>query len=233
MVLIIAQKHKDAVWLSHIFYYMKILSYPCTPSEALNEISALYNAVIINEPNDLPDTADFIMKLRALAPAPIFAIANEPKKCRCPYLFDKVFRNAILSGKLVTQIWKYQYANNMPMIGQYKFGGVDVCCNTQTPTFCVNYVELTKTERMIVAYLSVAHSEQQTPKDITKYAFPYGKNPSISCIRTHISNINKKFTESTGATIIACNPGTGYYMLAYFNRKVKPRKKDKTSHIVW
>ena len=119
MVLIIGQKLIDAITLSDVFYYMKVLSYPCTPSQALSEISTMYNAVLITEPNDLPDTADFVKRIKSIAPVPVFAIANEPKKCKSPYVFDKIFPYAILSGRLADQMLMYLYDKNLPLFGQY------------------------------------------------------------------------------------------------------------------
>lgn len=232
MVLIISQKLKNAVSLSDIFYFMRVLSYPCTPSKALSEISTMYNAVLITEPNDLPDTADFVTKLRSIAPIPVFAIANEPKKCRSPYVFDKVFPYSILSGNLGRQMLKYLRDNNYPTFGHYLFMGLDVKCETVIPTYYFNELDITKTERMILSYLALANHEQQSPKQILKYAFPYNRKPSVSCVQTHISKINAKFKKIIYKNIVGCNPGTGYYLYTPLNRNIKPRKKDKTSHIV-
>lgn len=232
MVLIVSQIKANAVAISHIFYYMRVLSYPCTPSTALSEISTLYRAVLIIEPNDLPDTADFVKKLRDRAPVPVFAIAKEPKKCKSPYIFDEVYRDAILSGNLFNLINKYLKAHEMPLIGIYRYAGLDVSCMKKIPTHYFRETVITTTERMILSYLVIAKDEQQDPKNIIKYAFRYGRNPDISCVRSHISSINKKFNKTGSLNIIGNNPGTGYYLLTAFNRDAKLRKKDKTSHIV-
>ncbi len=232
MVLIVSQKKKDAVALSHIFYYMHILSFPCTPSTALNEISTLYNAVLIFEPNSLPDSAAFVKNLRDLAPVPVFAISSDPKSCNNDFLFDEVYRFAILSGNLVKLMHTYMWKNGMKLIGDYRYAGLNTACNLKKPTYYFNDVDLTPTERMILSYLIVTNHEQQDPKSITKYAFRHGRTPDISCVRSHISQINKKFIELTTRKIIGCNPGTGYYLITPVNRGVELRKKDKTSHIV-
>lgn len=233
MVLIVSQTLKNAVAISHMFYYMNILSFPCTPSKALNEVSTLYNAVLIIEPNDLPDTADFVKKLKSQSPTPVFAVANEPKKCKSAHVFDKVFRNAILSGNLVKLMYDYLRKNNLPCIGDYKYAGINTICALKIPTYYFLDIELTKTERMILSYLIATNHEQQNAKAIIKYAFRYGRNPDISCVRSHISQINKKFINLTTRKIIGCNPGTGYYILTPMNRDIKTSKEDKFSHIVW
>ena len=233
MVLIISQKLKNAISLSDIFYYMKVLSYPCTPSQALNEISTLYRAILIYEPNDLPDTADFVKKLRSTAPIPVFAIANEPKKCRSPYVFDKVFPYAILSGNLGKQMLLYLYDKKLPRFGKYTYFGFDSRCESKVVTYYLKDLAVTKTERMILSFLAHAHHEQQSAKNIIKYAFPYNRKPGVSCIPTHVSKINAKSTKVIYRKMIGCNPGTGYYIITAVNKDVIPRKKDKTSHIVW
>ena len=193
MVLIISQTLRNAVSVSHMFYHMSIISYPCTPNTALREISTNYNAVLVIEPNDLPDTADFVKKLRSEAPVPIFAVANEPKNCRSSHVFDKVFRNAILSGNLVKLMYDYMRSNGLPFIGDYKYAGLNTHCVLKIPTYFFLDVNLTKTERMILSYLIATYYEQQPAKSIIKYAFKYGRRPDISCVRSHISQINKKF----------------------------------------
>lgn len=232
MVLIVSQILKKAVFVSHMFYRMNIITYPCIPNIALNEISTNYNAVLIIEPNDLPDTANFVKKLRSQAPVPIFAITNDTKNCRDAHTFDKVFRNSILSGNLVELICDYMRANKLPYIGDYKYAGLNTQFVLKSPTYYFSDIEVTKTERMILSYLIATRHEQQSGKNIIKYAFEYGKTPSVSCVRSHISQINKKFIAFTTRKIIGCNPGTGYYILSPANRSANIRKKDKYSHIV-
>ncbi len=232
MVLIISQKLKNAVSLSDIFYYMKVLSYPCTPSQSLNELSTLYRAILIYEPNDLPDTADFVQKLRSIAPVPVFAIANEPKKCRSPYVFDKIFPYAILSGNLGKQMLLYLYDRNLPLFGQYAYMGLDSRCNVKIATYYLKDLNVTKTERMILSFLAHTNHKQQSTKNILKYAFPYNRKPTVSCVQTHISKINAKATKVIYRKIIGCIPGAGYYIIVAGNKDMIPRKEDKTSHIV-
>lgn len=212
MVLIVSQKLKNAVSLSDIFYYMRILSYPCNPGQALSEISTLYHAVLVIEPNNLPDQADFVKKLRSLAPVPVFAISNEPKKCKCPHVFDKVFTNSILSGNLARQMMEYLYKNHFPPFGNYICLGLDLRCYNKDPTYCFRDIDLTKTERMVLSYLALASRKKQPPENILKYAFPYNRKPSISCVRSHISKINIKFQNQFSKKILGNTLGEGYFI---------------------
>jgi hypothetical protein len=213
MVLIVSQKIKNAIEWSDTFYYMNILSYPCTPGSALKEISTSYNAVLVVEPNDLPDTADFVRRLKSQAPVPIFAVANNPKECRSPYVFDKVFSNSILSGNLAAQMLFYIRDKGIREFGNYVRRGLDIRCTERTPAYFLKYIKLTKTERLILSYLIAARHEHQSPTKILKYAFRYNRKPSISCVRTHISKINKKFEEQMNCKIVGSNPGVGYYII--------------------
>lgn len=215
MVLIIGQKYKNATTLSDFFYYMNIVSFPCTPSVALGEISNLYHAVLIAEPNDLPDTADFVRKLRSQASVPIFAISTNPKDCRSPYVFDKIFSNSILSGNLAVQMLMYIRGKGLREFGNYIRRGLDIRFTQRTPAYLLKNLTLTKNERLILSYLIVARHEPQHPTKILKYAFPHNRKPSIGCVRSHIYKINRKFQEQTGRRIVASNPGVGYNVIEY------------------
>lgn len=225
MVLIVSQKFKNAVTLCDVFYYMNIISYPCTPSKALNEISTIYHAVLISEPNDLPDAADFVRKLRSLAPVPIFAITNEPKLCNSPQSFDKVFTSAILSGNLAAQMMKYLKKNNLPLFGKYFYAGMDVRCTERIPKYFYNEMNLTKTERMIMCYLAAANYDGQPTANILKYAFPYNKKPSDNCVRTHISQINEKFIKLMQFRLIRLKPKVGYYLASPMDDRKETKQK--------
>jgi DNA-binding response OmpR family regulator len=50
----------------------------------------------------------------------------------------------------------------------------------------------------------------QSPENIIKYAFPPARHPDPSCIKTHISVINKKFREREGRNLIIMLPSEGY-----------------------
>ena len=75
MVLIINTSKKQAQSVSDIFYYMGIISCFATPKEAFSEISDLYRAVIVLNPESFPDIEDFVTKIKSYASSvPIFAI---------------------------------------------------------------------------------------------------------------------------------------------------------------
>ena len=62
MVLIISTSRKTAEVISDMFYYMGVISYAATPTEALSEFSGLYRAALLVNPEALPDHEDFVSK---------------------------------------------------------------------------------------------------------------------------------------------------------------------------
>ena len=213
MLLIVSQSKSKAVAISDIFHYMLILSYPCTPKEALREISTMYRAVLVIDPEDLPDAKDFLFKMRAMADIPIFAVSDNPREYEHKDTFDMVYRKAILSSNLTMNIMDYQRERELPTIGEYRLAGIDASFYMKTPTFYFHDVDLTKTERMIVNYLIATYPLKQSNSNIVKYAFRSGRKPEATSIRTHISHINKKFKKINNRDIIDNIPGKGYYIL--------------------
>ena len=213
MILIVSQHKSKAVAVSDIFHYMLILSYPCVPKDALSEISTLYKAVLVIDPEDLPDPKDFIKKMHALANVPIFAISDNPRAIPSAEYFDKVYKKAILSSTLVVNIIEYLKQENRPCIGEYRLAGIDTSFYLKTPTFYFHDIDLTKTERMIMNYLIISYPIKQSNANIVKYAFRSGKKPEDASIRTHISHIKNKFRKLNERDIIENIPGKGYYIL--------------------
>ncbi len=213
MLLIVSQSKAKAIAISDIFHYMLILSYPCVPKEALGEISTAYHAVLVIDPEDLPDAQDFVSKMRSLANVPIFAVSDNPKEFLYKGNFDMVFRKAILSSNLTINIIEYLRERDLSAIGEYRLAGIDASFYLKTPTFYFHDVNLTKTERMILNYLIATYPLKQSNSNIVKHAFRSGRKPEITSIRTHISHINKKFRKINNRDIISNIPGKGYYIL--------------------
>ena len=65
MLLIISQSKRLAKSVQETFYYMSILSYGATPHEALSEVSGLYRAVLIINPESFPDINDYVLRLKS------------------------------------------------------------------------------------------------------------------------------------------------------------------------
>ena len=214
MVLIINTAKKKAQAISDIFYYMGVLSYAATPTEALSEISSLYRSVLVLNPEELPDAKNFTEKLRAYnSSIPIFAITDAPATLFPYNSFDRCFPNSIYSSSLVEEIVSYQNKNSLPLTAYYRLAGLDASCDkTHVSVFDKN-IAFTKTETMLLRYLMASYPAPQSARNIVKYAFKYSRKPEITSIRTHISIMNKKFREIRGKNLFVNIQNQGYTVL--------------------
>ena len=209
MVLIISSSRKKAQVISEIFYYMGVLSYAATPSEALSEFSGLYRSVLVLEPENLPDAESFVEKLQSYASAvPIFAISDSDS-CQ-KELFDGCFGNSIYSSTLIEKIVRYQYDHKLPLTAHYRLAGIDASCDSERVTVFEKTVSFTKTETMILRYLIASYPMPQSAKNVIKYAYKPSKKPEIASIRTHISVMNRKFRTITGKNLFIGIEKEGY-----------------------
>lgn len=209
MVLIISTSKRKAQITNEIFYYMGVLSYAATPTEALSEISGVYRAALVLDPQDLPDTVSFISKLKSYASLiPIFAISdsNDYQKD----VFDGNFKNSVYSSTLIEKIVEYQYNHKLPLSAHYRVAGIDASCDSERVTFFDKTISFTKTEVMILRYLIVSYSTPQDARSILKYAYKHSKKPESASIRTHISVMNRKFRDSTGKHLFFSIEKEGY-----------------------
>lgn len=209
MVLIISASKKKAQVINDIFYYMGVLSYAASPKESLSEISSLYRAILILDPEELPDEENFAEKLRSYAASiPIFAISDSDKYNAD--LYDGCFKNSIYSSTLVEDIVRYQNDRRLPLTAHYRLAGIDASCNSERITIFDKSTSFTKTETMILRYLIASYPLPQNAKSIVKYAYKATKKPELASIRTHISVMNKKFRELTGRNLFVGIEKEGY-----------------------
>lgn len=209
MVLIISSSKKTAEVISDMFYYMGVVSYAATPTEALSEFSGLYRAALVINPDILPDHEDFVRKLRSYASSvPIFAVADHDGHNKD--VFDGTFDDSIYSSTLIEQIIRYQSERGLPLCAHYRLAGIDASCTTERVTYFDKAIDFTKTETMIMRYLIASYPNPQSAKRIIKYAYKPTKKPELSSIRTHISVMNKKFKEVTGKSLCLSVEKEGY-----------------------
>lgn len=212
MILIINKSKKDARGLSDMFYYMGILAFGATPTEALSEISTIYRAVIIMNPDSLPDKEDYINRLRSYADIPVFAI-TDTRDNHDSILFDGIMKKGMYSAKIHKYISEYVTQHGAKLPGNYQLAGINASCDLSVPIYFFKALPFTKTETMILRTLIRTYPQPTSAKEILKYAFRSSKTPDISNIRTHISVMNKKFREATGKNIITFEFGAGYRVL--------------------
>ncbi|MBO5906775.1 MAG: winged helix-turn-helix domain-containing protein [Clostridia bacterium] len=214
MVLIVNRRKKDASYVSEIFHYMGILSHGATPSEALSEISLLYRAVIIMEPDTLPDACDFVSKLRSYASeVPIFALADGIDTFSHKEIFDGVYKFSTYSSILAYNIAQYSKKNSLSCVGDYRLAGINAMCDAESVTYFGEQIPLTKTETMILRFLIRAYPLPMDSESILRYAFRPSRSPEPASIRTHICSINKKFRLKTSRNVIALAPKKGYVVI--------------------
>ena len=211
MVLIIDTSKRTAESISDIFYYMGILSKAATPKEALSEISPVYRAVLISNPDTFPDIEDYTKRLSQYAAlVPFFSVSDNPNNPLFRHLFTKNYHNSVYSSSLATDIMRIQDEHSRTPIGIYRLAGIDASCDLAHVTALNDVIPFTKTEVMILRYLIVSYPEAQSAKNILKYSFKQNKKPEITSIRTHISLMNKKYRNIMSKNLIISLPEKGY-----------------------
>ena len=211
MILIVNRSKKYANSITEIFHYMGILSHTATPTEALTEVSTSYRAVLIVDPETLPDPCDFIRKLRSYSPTPIFSISTLGKKVAMASMFDGCFEHAISSARLASEIAQISKSLGLYSIGDYRLAGINATCDLEEVYFFETPIPLTKTEKMILRYLIRTYPLPQKSLSIAKYAFKPNRSPAPESIKTHICSINKKFKEMMdGRALISPYGRNGY-----------------------
>ena len=215
MILVIDKSQKDASVASEILYNMGLLSHAITPSKAASEVSNRYRAILITSPEALGDADEYVTMLRKFSlGAPIFALYSDKaefdsvKFSQNP--FDKIFYGTGISYDLIVDIIKYQQARGLKIIGNYKILGLNVSVFTEEFSFFDTPVSFTKTEVMIIRFLTVTYPTPAKATDILKFAFKSTKCPEVSNIRTHISAINKKISKYLKRPFIASENKLGY-----------------------
>lgn len=211
MLLIIDANKRTAESISDIFYYMGILSRAVSPSEALNEISSIYKAALISEPESFADIKDFTAKLTSYcSDILLFSISENPNDISFRDIFVKNYHMNTYSSLLAKDIANELTARGLSPIGSYKLAGIDASCGLPVVRSFDIPIPFTKTEVMILRYLISSYPIPQTPKSILKYAFKQNRRPDITGIRTHISMMNKKFREIRDRNVIVSIPERGY-----------------------
>lgn len=214
MLLIISQSKRIAKSIQETFHYMSILSYGATPHEGLSEVSDLYRAILIINPEGFPDIIDYVNRIRSYkSDIPVFAILEGDAPPHYPDVFDRIFVKPSFTPALAERIIGYANDRNSASIGNYYLAGFDASSNTVGVYYFHTKVNLTKTEAMILRYLIRGYPIPQSAQSILKYAFKPSRAPEASSIRTHLSLMNKKFEASIGRRMIGFESGRGYIIL--------------------
>lgn len=214
MVMIVHRKRLAARTVSELFYYMNILSRPVIPGEALSEISLMYRAVIVLDPETLPEPREFVTRLKSYARGvPVFAVGDNLSSFKDLDAFDGHFKFSCMSVRLACYMANYCRKNKLPCPGEYKGAGLNATCDLENVFYFNDPLTLTKTEAMIVRLMIRAYPLPLNSKDVLKYAFKQSRLPESASVRTHISSINRKFKELTGRKLIVMLKDEGYTLL--------------------
>ena len=214
MLLIISQSKKLAKSVQETFYYMSILAYGATPHEALSEVSGIYRAALIINPDGFPDINDYVNRLKSYkSDLPVFALTENQPKPFYSDIFDGVYTKNAMTPLLAHKIIDFANKNNRTKIGDYRLAGFDASSNIVGVRYFDRSVNLTKTEAMILRYLLRVYPVPQSPAKIIKYAYRPSHLPEEASIRTHVSMINKKLEVAAGKKMIVHAPSKGYLIL--------------------
>lgn len=212
MILVINKNRKEAQTCADIFYYMGILAYGASPDEAYSEIGLEYRAAIVMFPELMIDSHDYMKRLRKYSgKIPIFALTRDEQAVNADY-FDGVFDFNILSSTLLKRITEFCRRGSLPYVGSYRAGGIDASADSESVYFGNQEIILTKTEKMILRYLIRSYPTPSLPTDILEHAFRKNRAPLATSVRTHISQINKKFRDGCGSSPIQSIENRGYIL---------------------
>ena len=211
MILVIDESKKAAVNLAGALSYMGFLSVGVTPSEATNEISPLYRAVIVTSLPRITSPEELVERLRSISSAPIFSITDKPSG---ESVFDLEIERGAFASVIAERIMTYCDDHEIVAPGHYTALGIDVSADLKCAMYFWEPLPFTKTECMILRFLIRAYPTPVSADRILKYAYRPSRRPDAANIRTHISIMNKKFRELTGRSLIEAEFGEGYRIVA-------------------
>ncbi len=210
MLLIVSRKKSHAQTIANMIRFTGIVCFPATPVEALSEIGTMYRAVVVLEPDTLPDARDFVKRIHSYhSTVPVFALYEGKKFESLPY-FNGSYSAATYSATFASKLSAYAVSNGLPSIGDYKLAGINATPGLHDILFFNKPVKLSRTEAMILRFLIRSYPIPQKSKSIIKYIYKPSDAPEESSMRTHICSINKKFYVYTGFPLIRSVTGKGY-----------------------
>ncbi len=210
MILIISSKRRSAASVSDIFHFLSVLSYHATPMEALSEITTLYHAVLILEPDELPDKIDYVARLRSYTPGIAVYALTDSQDVINNKIFDRVFDYSSINAELPDRMNEYADERGIHPIGEYSYAGIDANYYKRFITYFNRAFPFTKTEAMIIRTLIATYPYPVPVKTLLKFAYKSSRLPEASSVRTHISIINKKLRSAGEELAIRMVAGEGY-----------------------
>lgn len=212
MLLIIDQKKKRGESFADSFYWMGVLSVYCKPIEALAKISPTVGAILIAEPDALPDIEEYIHRIRALCrTVPVFALSEAPPKN--PSLFSDTFSTRGFTSTYLSRMREVCAKEGLRPVGVYRLSGMDISCTEDALRYKKQSVRVTKTEAMILRYLFLSYPARVSARHILMHAYRQDKRPDHGAVRAHICALNQKLSGVLGYRAIDNERGEGYRMV--------------------
>lgn len=209
MILTINDFEKCGYGISDMLYHMGVVSISASPGRAYPDISESIKCVILLSPEDIRERREYAEALRAYTEAPIFAIYDrcEPED---RVIFDKVFTSYPSAPEFLEEIIRYTRERGLVPPAAYKTERIDASVKLLLPRFDGCDLPLTKSETMILRAVITHHPAPIRAERILRSAFRNTRMPELSCVRTHISLLNKKFRKAYGENLITQINGKGY-----------------------
>ena len=208
MLLIISENEYLSSNMSDTLRYIGVLSYGVKPADAADEISELYNAVLMLEDCSSEKAREAVFAVRQKCDSPIFGVVSPYSKIR--EIFDACFDGTVYSSRLVKEIRRYCKERGFKEIGQYSLGALSAESEGGEVIYKSEKIPLTRAEGNIVRYMISSYPYPKIADEILKHVYPRTRSPEKSSLRTHISSINKKFADLFGKRLISLVQGSGY-----------------------
>ncbi len=217
MILVVSKSKRYSDRIAEMLNIAGYLAYGATASQAINEISPRYRAIILlTDSQTIPTPFGAVISACA-APAlkiPVFSIGEFPD----PRIAEVFPAGASLSS-VIKRVIRYLVINEKPVIGKYKCAGFDASSDSSRVMYFDKEIRLTKTEKMILRFLTRYYPLPASANEIIKYAVRPSRSPEPSSIRTHISMMNKKIKASIGRPMIEFCDKEGYIIITPERKK--------------
>lgn len=212
MLLIADNKPPRGAALAELFHFMGVLAVSRRPIAALGDISPHLSALLLVEPDELPDTEDFIDRVKRLCrTVPVFALSKG--QIKHAEHFCEVFITERCDYSLLARMRECCEALCLRPVGEYALAGMDVSFYEKGVRLRGESVPLTRTERMILRYLFSVYPSRVSTAQIVRSAFRPERTPDPACVRAHVCAINKKVHGLLGRPLIDSIRGQGYRVI--------------------
>ena len=179
--------------------------------DALHSVNVSLSAILILHPELISDTEGYLRLLCSLNfKTPIFAITDQPLKILDTDVFSDIFPTSTTPSQLLIKIQDAQKQRMLKTSGNYRLLSLDASLSSKPIRIGNEEILLTKTEKAILRYLICNYPRECKAEEIASVVYPEEKIPQPSCIRAHISGINKKCKPYTLKRPIVSSSTQGY-----------------------